>query len=63
LADHQRKLVEFGLNFQERIVPELSEHQLFVDDPNGIKIELIFPYSPDNAVMGDNLGRLAIDAG
>ncbi|SKC99478.1 Catechol 2,3-dioxygenase [Burkholderia sp. CF099] len=62
LAEHQRKLVVFGLDFQERVVPELSEHQLFVNDPNGIKIELIFPFSPDNAVMGDNLGRLAINA-
>jgi hypothetical protein len=40
----------------------LAEHQVFVDDPNGIRIELIFPYSPDNAAMGDNLGRLEINA-
>jgi catechol 2,3-dioxygenase-like lactoylglutathione lyase family enzyme len=62
LAEHQRKLAAIGLSFQERIVPELSEHQVFVDDPNGIRIELIFPYSQDNAVMGDNLGRLEINA-
>ena len=60
LAEHQRRLAAFGLSFQERVVPELSEHQIFVDDPNGIKIELIFPYSPDNAVIGDNLGSLQI---
>jgi catechol 2,3-dioxygenase-like lactoylglutathione lyase family enzyme len=60
LAEHQRRLAAFGLSFQERVVPELSEHQVFVDDPNGIKIELIFPYSPDNAVIGDNLGSMQI---
>lgn len=29
--------------FQERIVPEIGEHQLFLEDPNGIKVEMIFP--------------------
>lgn len=63
LAEHQQRLVKLGLPFQERLVPELSEHQVFVDDPNGIKIELIFPYSPENAVMGDNLGSMQISNG
>jgi catechol 2,3-dioxygenase-like lactoylglutathione lyase family enzyme len=60
LADYQKRLGALGLPFQERVVPELSEHQLFVEDPNGIKIELLFPYSPDNKIVGDNLGRMDV---
>ena len=32
-----------GVPFQERIVPTLNLEQLFVRDPNGIKVELNFP--------------------
>ena len=32
-----------GVTFQERVVPTLNLEQLFVRDPNGIKIELNFP--------------------
>lgn len=32
-----------GVAFQERVVPTLNLEQLFVRDPNGIKIELNFP--------------------
>ncbi len=39
------------LNFRERIVPELHEHQIFLEDPNGITIEVIFPYSLENTVI------------
>jgi catechol 2,3-dioxygenase-like lactoylglutathione lyase family enzyme len=31
--------------FSERSVPHLQEHQVFVQDPNGVKIELNFPLS------------------
>ncbi len=62
LLDYQKRLRALGLSFQERLVPELSEHQLFLQDPNGIKIELLFPYSPDNEILGDNLGRMDVSA-
>jgi len=58
LAEHQQRLLNLGLKFSERVVPDLSEHQVFVDDPNGIKIELIFAYLPENTVIGDDLGVL-----
>jgi catechol 2,3-dioxygenase-like lactoylglutathione lyase family enzyme len=58
LADYQRRLAALGLPFHERVVPELSEHQIFLEDPNGIKIELLFPYSPENVILGNNLGRM-----
>jgi len=43
------------VRFQERIVPDLQEHQLFLHDPNGITIEVIFPYSADNRIVGESL--------
>lgn len=58
LIEHQQRLLNLGLTFSERVVPDLSEHQVFVDDPNGIKIELIFDYLPENTVIGDDLGIL-----
>lgn len=46
LEGHRQRLFNLGLRFSERVVPDLSEHQLFVEDPNGIKVELIFADSP-----------------
>jgi catechol 2,3-dioxygenase-like lactoylglutathione lyase family enzyme len=34
-----------GLAFRERTVPDLGLHQLFVEDPSGVTIELNFPAS------------------
>jgi catechol 2,3-dioxygenase-like lactoylglutathione lyase family enzyme len=58
LYSHQQRLLKLGMRFSERVVPDLSEHQVFVVDPNGIKVELIFAYLPENAVIGDDLGVL-----
>ncbi|MDQ0668401.1 VOC family protein [Pseudomonas sp. 21615526] len=44
LETHRQRLHTLGLPFTERVVPELFEHQLFVEDPNGIRVELIFAY-------------------
>ena len=33
----------FGVHYEERLVPELGMHQMFVVDPSGIVVELIFP--------------------
>ncbi|MFC3941315.1 extradiol dioxygenase [Pseudomonas gingeri NCPPB 3146 = LMG 5327] len=46
LPGMRQRLRDLGLPFDERVVPDLAEHQLFVEDPNGIGIELIFAYSP-----------------
>jgi len=46
LESHRQRLRDLGLRFSERVVPDLSEHQVFVEDPNGIKVELIFTDSP-----------------
>ena len=43
LVEMRRHLAAQGIAFVERTVPGLGLHQLFVNDPNGIKIELNFP--------------------
>ncbi|MEN7429401.1 VOC family protein [Chromobacterium sp. TRC.1.1.SA] len=60
LMDMQMRLLSLGQDFHERVVPEQGEHQLFIDDPDGVRIELIFPYSPDNQMAGEQLPRLDI---
>jgi catechol 2,3-dioxygenase-like lactoylglutathione lyase family enzyme len=45
LPDMHRRLRAAGLDFRERTVPGLGLHQLFVEDPSGITIELNYPAS------------------
>lgn len=40
LSDMHRRLQQGGVPFRERTVPGLGLHQLFVEDPSGITIEL-----------------------
>jgi catechol 2,3-dioxygenase-like lactoylglutathione lyase family enzyme len=42
LVAYQDRLLELGYTFHERVVPILDQHQLFVKDPNGITVELVF---------------------
>ena len=37
-----RRLHEHGIEFTKTVVPDLNVTQLFVDDPNGVKLELNF---------------------
>ena len=43
LPDMHRRLQQSGLPYRERTVPGLGLHQLFVDDPSGVTIELNYP--------------------
>lgn len=43
LAAMLARLKEHGITPRERTVPDLGLHQVFVDDPNGIVVELNFP--------------------
>lgn len=45
LARMRAHLCEIKMDFRERSVPGLGLHQIFVDDPNGVVIELNFPAS------------------
>jgi len=38
-----RRLQDSNLPYRERTVPGLGLHQLFVEDPSGITIELNYP--------------------
>ncbi|MEM8683030.1 MAG: VOC family protein, partial [Pseudomonadota bacterium] len=41
-AEARRRLEAEGLTFDVKVVPDLSVTQVFVDDPNGVKLELNF---------------------
>jgi len=43
LAAMRARLAAMGIAARERAVPLLGLHQLFVDDPNGVVVELNFP--------------------
>jgi catechol 2,3-dioxygenase-like lactoylglutathione lyase family enzyme len=43
LPDMRRRLQQAGLAFRERTVPSIGLHQLFVEDPSGVTIELNYP--------------------
>ena len=58
LSAMPHKLLALELHFRERQVPEILEHQLFLEDPNGITVEMIFPFSPDNKVLGEAMPKL-----
>jgi catechol 2,3-dioxygenase-like lactoylglutathione lyase family enzyme len=55
LASTQQHFVRQKIPFRERVIPEINVHQLFLDDPNGITIEITFPFSPDNKIVGTPL--------
>lgn len=42
LPEFEGRLAKLGVPYTPRTVPELREHQVFVSDPNGVRIEFIF---------------------
>lgn len=52
LPDMHRRLKAAALPYRERTVPSLGLHQVFVEDPSGVTIELNFPASEALAVSG-----------
>src|ERR1043165_7049190 len=55
LAEYQDRLTGFGIKFRERVVPNLEQHQLFIEDPNGIHIELVFNAAESTGVKGEQM--------
>lgn len=51
LGAMRRTLAEEGLDFRERTVPGLGLHQVFVEDPSGVTIELNFPAAEAQALV------------
>jgi catechol 2,3-dioxygenase-like lactoylglutathione lyase family enzyme len=41
-ADMRARLERHGIAFRERTVPGTEQHQMFIHDPDGVKIELNF---------------------
>lgn len=50
LAGALERLRAHGIEPRERTVPLLGLHQLFVDDPNGVVVELNFPAAEKTAL-------------
>ncbi len=50
LAETLARLTALGVASRERTVPVLDLHQVFVDDPNGVVVELNFPASEKAAL-------------
>lgn len=61
LLDMRRRLRDAHLEYRERTVPSLGLHQVFVEDPSGITIELNFPAAeaqePSDAVAPQHAMR------
>jgi len=51
LAETMARLQAQGIAPRERTVPLLNLHQVFVDDPNGVVVELNFP-AAEKAALG-----------
>ena len=49
LAPMLARFAQHGIAMRERSVPLLGLHQVFVDDPNGVVVELNFPASEATA--------------
>ncbi len=52
LESMRRRLREDGLAYRERTVPDLGLHQVFLEDPSGITIELNYPASEAIGKLG-----------
>lgn len=52
LKETLEKLKANGIEGRERTVPLLGLHQVFIDDPNGIVVELNFPAAEKAALGG-----------
>jgi catechol 2,3-dioxygenase-like lactoylglutathione lyase family enzyme len=50
LADMLMSLKSKGLDVRQRDVPGLGLHQVFLDDPNGIVVELNYPFAEKQAL-------------
>ena len=51
LANMLSRLQRHGVPFRERTVPLLGLHQVFLDDPNGVVVELNYP-ADEKAALG-----------
>ncbi len=50
LADMLSRLDKLGIDARRRDVPGIGLHQLFLEDPNGIVVELNYPFAEKQAL-------------
>ena len=50
LAGMLKRLSQMGIEVRRRDVPRLGLHQLFLDDPNGIVVELNYSFAEKQAL-------------
>ena len=53
LPDMYRRLKATNLPYRERTVPALGLHQVFLEDPSGVTIELNFPSNEPESARGE----------
>jgi catechol 2,3-dioxygenase-like lactoylglutathione lyase family enzyme len=63
LAAYQDRLTGLGVKFRERVVPNLDQHQLFIEDPNGVHIELVFNASESKGIRGEAMAASPMKPG
>lgn len=56
LPAFEARLRQLGVDYAPRTVPQVQEHQIFVIDPNGIRIEFIFSSSEPASWTTDAAG-------
>ncbi|RYF08621.1 MAG: extradiol dioxygenase [Comamonadaceae bacterium] len=67
LPAFEERLRRLGLPYSPRTVPQVLEHQVFVVDPNGIRVEFIFSsdepasWTTDLAGVAEDRNRAAAD--
>lgn len=55
IADMHARLAKHGIKYRERKVPAMDLHQIFVEDPDGVTIELNYPRPEDIAAGARNI--------
>lgn len=50
LADMLSRLDKLGIDARRQDVPGIGLHQIFLDDPNGIVVELNYPFAEKQAL-------------
>jgi catechol 2,3-dioxygenase-like lactoylglutathione lyase family enzyme len=59
IADMYARLALHGIGFRQRRVPNMALHQIFIDDPDGITIELNYAQPQDIAAGQASLAATA----
>lgn len=58
LKTMRRTLSGEGIAFRERTVPDLGLHQVFLEDPSGVTIELNFPAAEAQALASEQAAAI-----